>query len=153
MLSWRLSNTCDRFFCIEALEEAIRRYGTPGIFNSDQGSTFTCPDYVKVLLDNGIKVSMDGRGRVLDNIITERFWRTLEYEEVYLKDHEPVGLIPGLRLAESLSPAGSYVTMQDAQETIGRFIAMYDNERPHAACAGQPPLVANTSSFEVRIPA
>jgi len=132
VLSWRLSNTCDRFFCIEALEEAIRRYGTPEIFNSDQGSTFTSPDFVKVLLDNGIKVSMDGRGRALDNIITERFWRTLKYEEVYLKD---------------------YATMQDAQENIGRFIAMYNNERPHTACAGQPPLVVYTSSFEVRVPA
>lgn len=132
VLSWRLSNTCDRFFCIEALEEALRRYGTPAIFNTDQGATFTSPDFTKVLLDAGVRISMDGVGRALDNIITERFWRTLKYDEVYLKDYE---------------------SMTDAKEQIGVFINKYNTARPHSACNRLPPMTAYASSFEVRIPA
>jgi putative transposase len=132
VLSWRLSNTCDRFFCIEALEEALRRYGTPEIFNTDQGATFTSPDFTKPLLDLEVKISMDGKGRALDNIITERFWRTLKYDEVYLKD---------------------YSSMLDAKDSIGKFIHKYNTQRPHTACAGQPPLMTYTSSFEVKVPA
>lgn len=132
VLSWRLSNTCDRFFCIEALEEAMRAYGKPEIFNTDQGATFTSPDFTKVLLDAEVKISMDGKGRALDNIITERFWRTLKYDEVYLNDYE---------------------TMHDAKGGIGTFIEKYNSERPHTACAGQPPLKTYTSSFEVKVPA
>jgi putative transposase len=132
VLSWRLSNTCDRFFCIEAVEEALRIYGTPEIFNTDQGATFTSPDFVKVLLDAGVKISMDGKGRALDNIITERFWRTLKYDEVYLKD---------------------YASMTEAKDSLGKFIKKYNTERPHSACAGQPPLTTYTSSFEVKVPA
>ena len=132
VLSWRLSNTCDRFFCIEALEEAIRFFGLPEIFNSDQGSTFTSPDFTKVLLEPKVKISMDGKGRALDNIITERFWRTLKYDEVYLRD---------------------YADMQEAKVSIGRYIEKYNNERPHTACAGQPPMKVYASSFEVKVPA
>lgn len=132
VLSWRLSNTCDRFFCIEAVEEALRVYGTPEIFNTDQGATFTSPDFTKVLLDAGTKLSMDGKGRALDNIITERFWRTLKYDEVYLKD---------------------YATMLEAKDSLSQFIYKYNTQRPHTACAGQPPLTTYTSSFEVKVPA
>lgn len=132
VLSWRLSNTCDRFFCIEAVEEALRNYGRPEIFNTDQGATFTSPDFTKVLLDAGVRISMDGKGRALDNIITERFWRTVKYDEVYLKD---------------------YGTMLEAKDSLGKFICKYNTERPHSACAGKPPLTTYTSSFEVKVPA
>ena len=132
VLSWRLSNTCDRFFCIEAVEEALRIYGTPDIFNTDQGATFTSPDFTQVLLDAGVRISMDGKGRALDNIITERFWRTVKYDEVYLKD---------------------YGTMLEAKESLGKFICKYNTERPHSACAGKPPLTTYASSFEVKVPA
>jgi len=132
VLSWRLSNTCDRFFCIEAVEEALRVYGTPEIFNTDQGATFTSPDFTKPLLDLDVKISMDGKGRALDNIITERFWRTLKYDEVYLKD---------------------YASVLEAKDSLGKFIRKYNTERPHSACAGQPPLTTYTSSFEVKVPA
>lgn len=132
VLSWRLSNTCDRFFCIEAMEEAMRLYGTPEIFNTDQGSTFTNPDFTKVLLDAKVRISMDSKGRALDNIITERFWRTLKYDEVYLKD---------------------YGNMIEAKESLGKYIHKYNTERPHTACAGQPPLTTYASSFEVQVPA
>jgi putative transposase len=132
VLSWRLSNTCDRFFCIEAVEEALRVYGTPQIFNTDQGATFTSPDFTKPLLDLGVKISMDGKGRALDNIITERFWRTLKYDEVYLKD---------------------YAAVPEAKDSLRKFIHKYNTQRPHSACAGQPPLTTYTSSFEVQVPA
>jgi putative transposase len=132
VLSWRLSNTCDRFFCIEAVEEALRVYGTPEIFNTDQGATFTSPDFIKVLLDANVRISMDGVGRALDNIITERFWRTLKYDEVYLKD---------------------YGTMLEAKDSISKFMQKYNTERPHTACSGKPPLTTYTSSFEVKVPA
>jgi putative transposase len=132
VLSWRLSNTCDRFFCIEAVEEALRVYGTPEIFNTDQGATFTSPDFTRPLLDLDVKISMDGKGRALDNIITERFWRTLKYDEVYLND---------------------YATMSEARNSLGKFINKYNTERPHSACSGQPPLTTYTSSFEVKVPA
>lgn len=132
VLSWRLSNTCDRFFCIDALEEALRIYGTPEIFNSDQGATFTSPDFTKVLLDAGVKISMDGKGRALDNIITERLWRTIKYDEVYLKD---------------------YADIQEAKACLGMFLHKYNTQRPHSACAGQPPLALYASSLEVKVPA
>lgn len=132
VLSWRLSNTCDRFFCIEALEEAIRIYGQPKIFNSDQGATFTSPDFTKVLLDLEVKISMDGKGRALDNIITERLWRTIKYDEVYLKD---------------------YADMKEAKESLGAFIDKYNHFRPHSSCNGQPPMKLYASSLEVKISA
>lgn len=87
VLSWRLSNTMDAGFCVDCLEEAITLYGTPAIFNSDQGSQFTSDAFTGVLLNNSITISMDGRGRALDNIFVERLWRTMKYEEVYLKQH------------------------------------------------------------------
>jgi len=119
VLSWRLSNTCDRFFCIDALEEALRTHGKPDIFNTDQGSTFTSPDFTDVLNNAGIQISMDGAGRALDNVITQRFWRTLKYDEVYLKDYE---------------------TMRDAEEQIGTWFKHYNTERPHSSCKRRPPM-------------
>jgi putative transposase len=87
VLSWRLSNTLDVGFCLAALEEALKT-GSPEIFNSDQGVQFTCDDFIAVLEANQIRISHDGRGRALDNVFTERLWRTVKYEEVYLKDYE-----------------------------------------------------------------
>ena len=97
ILSWRLSNTMDAGFCVGCLEEAIKTYGTPEIFNSDQGSQFTSDAFTGVLINNAVKISMDGRGRALDNIFVERLWRTVKYEEVYLKQHDTVqSLLMGL---------------------------------------------------------
>jgi putative transposase len=96
-LAWRLSNTMDAVFCVDCLEEAIKNYGSPEMFNSDQGSQFTSDAFTGVLIRNGITISMDGRGRALDNIFVERLWRTVKYEEVYLKQHNSVqSLLIGL---------------------------------------------------------
>ena len=86
VLSWRLSNTMDPGFCVEALEEALANYGTPEIFNSDQGSQFTSTDFIDVLKGAGVRISMDGKGRWMDNVFIERLWRSLKYECVYLRD-------------------------------------------------------------------
>ncbi len=88
VLSWRLSNTMDTSFCVDCLEEAIKAYGVPEIFNTDQGAQFTSSAFTAVLIKNGILISMDGRGRALDNIFVERLWRTVKYEEIYLKQHD-----------------------------------------------------------------
>ena len=88
VLAWRLSNTMDADFCIEALEEAMARHGRPGIFNTDQGGQFTSPRFTDVLTETGVKVSMDGKGRWMDNIFIERLWRSLKYECVYLHAFE-----------------------------------------------------------------
>lgn len=110
VLSWRLSNTMDVHFCIEALEEAIERFGTPEIFNSDQGAQFTSEAFTSVLKENGITISMDGKGRCMDNIFIERLWRSLKYEEVYLK---------------------AYDTVKDAKQQIATWMNFYNNERRH----------------------
>jgi len=109
-LSWRLSNTMDVDFCIEALEEALARYGRPEIFNTDQGSQFTSSDFTGVLLREGISISMDGKGRFLDNIFIERLWRSLKYEEVFIK---------------------SYSTAAEARNGIGTYLNFYNTERIH----------------------
>ena len=90
VLSWKMSNTLDRSFCIEALNEALCQYGNPKIFNTDQGSQFTSNEFTKVLLDNNVQISMNGKGRALDNIFIERTFRSLKYEEVYLNEYENV---------------------------------------------------------------
>lgn len=90
VLSWRLSNTLDVSFCTEALEEAVMRYGTPEIFNSDQGSQFTSEAFTGILDANGIRISMDGRGRWMDNIMIERLWKSVKYEDVYLKAYDSI---------------------------------------------------------------
>ena len=110
VLSWRLSNTMDAGFCVDCLEEAIKAYGTPEIFNSDQGSQFTGDAFTGILIEHSITISMDGRGRALDNIFVERLWRTLKYEEVYLKQH------------------GS---LQELLMGLTRYFMFYNEERLH----------------------
>lgn len=110
VLSWRLSNTMDASFCVDSLEEAIQNFGKPEIFNTDQGSQFTSDGFTGVLLRNGIKISMDGRGRALDNIFVERLWRSVKYEEIYLKKHE---------------------NMPDLMMGLTHYFLFYNNERKH----------------------
>jgi putative transposase len=110
VLSWRLSNTLDAGFCVDCLEEAIKTYGAPAVFNSDQGSQFTSDAFTGVLIANGITISMDGRGRALDNIFVERLWRTVKYEEVYLKQHG---------------------TIQDLLLGLTQYFRFYNQERWH----------------------
>jgi len=97
VLSWRTSNTLDSSFCVEALEEALTRYGTPEIFNTDQGAQFTSEAFTSVLKAHGVIISMDGRGRWLDNVFVERLWRSVKYEDIYLRAYEtPAALRAGL---------------------------------------------------------
>ena len=118
VLSWRLSNSMDSSFCVEALEEALQHYGKPDIFNTDQGSQFTSHDFTGLLKDHKIQISMDGRGRCMDNIFIERLWRSLKYEAVYL--HE---LDNGFT----------------AKRVIKNWFRFYNTERPHSALDGKPP--------------
>jgi putative transposase len=121
VLSWRLSNTMDATFCVDSLEEAIKTYGKPEIFNSDQGAQLTSDGFTGVLKREGIKISMDGRGRALDNIFVERLWRTVKYEEVYLKKHANIeALLLGLT----------------------QYFMFYNNERRHQSLAYQTPALA-----------
>ena len=119
VLSWRLSNSMDSSFCVEALEEAIERYGRPEIFNTDQGSQFTSYDFTTVLKNNGIKISMDGKGRWMDNVFIELLWRSLKYECVYLYDFQ---------------------TGSEARERIGHWIEFYNHERPHSSLNDNTPM-------------
>lgn len=112
VLSWQLSNSLDTAPCIEALEEALTHYGTPGIFNSDQGCQFTSEGFTDVLKAHDIKISMDGKGRWMDNVFIERLWRSLKYEEVYLK---------------------AYDTAAQAQQNIGTWMNFYNQNRRHAS--------------------
>jgi len=90
VLSWRLSNTLDASFCVEALQKALQRYGTPEIFNTDQGSQFTSDDFTGILQKRGISISMDGKGRWMDNVFIERLWWSVKYQDVYLKAYESI---------------------------------------------------------------
>jgi len=119
--AWRLSNTMDARFCIEALNEALAQYGKPEIFNTDQGSQFTGLDFTGVLKDANVAISMDGRGRCMDNIFIERLWRSLKYVAVYL--HE---------MTDGFA----------AERVIGEWIAFYNTERPHSALDGATPAEA-----------
>lgn len=118
VLSWRLSVTLETDFCLEALEEALGRWGTPQIFNTDQGSQFTCRAFTGRLEEAGIQISMDGRGRALDNVFVERLWRSLKYEEVYLKDYESVG---------------------EARKGLEIWFKFYNDERRHQALEYRTP--------------
>lgn len=118
VLSWRISNTMDSRFCIEAVEEAIAKFGAPEIFNTDQGSQFTDGDFTSPLLSRGVKVSMDGRGRFMDNIFVERLWRSVKCEEVYLNDYRDVA---------------------DARAGIGPYLDKYNRKRPHQTLGFQTP--------------
>ena len=118
VLAWRVSNTMAVEFCIETLEEALQRFGQPGIFNTDQGSQFTSPQFTGVLHAAGVRISMDGRGRWMDNVFIERLWRSLKYECVYLHAFEA-----GSELCAGLS----------------RWIGCDNVRRPHSALAGRTP--------------
>ena len=118
VLSWRLSITMEAAFCIEALEEALARHGRPEIFNTDQGSQFTSHDFTGVLLKADIAISMDGKGSWRDNVFVERLWRTIKYEEVYLK---------------------AYDTVSEARISIGGYLAFYNGRRPHSRLDRQTP--------------
>ena len=121
VLAWRLSNTMDASFCVEALEEALDRYGSPDIFNTDQGSQFTSFDFTGVLGRSDVTISMDGRGRCMDNIFIERLWRSLKYEAIYL--HE---LTDGFK----------------AMRVIAEWIEFYNTKRPHSSLDGRTPAEA-----------
>lgn len=112
VLSWRLSNTMESRFCIEALQEALQNYDKPEIFNTDQGVQFTSMDFVQILKDHKIRISMDSKGRALDNIFVERLWRSVKYEEVYLKEYKDVW---------------------DAEENLKNYFSFYNQERFHQA--------------------
>ncbi len=122
VLAWRLSNTMDARFCVEALNDALERYGKPEIFNTDQGSQFTSFDFTNVLKEAEVTISMDGRGRCMDNIFIERLWRSLKYEAVHL--HE---LTDGFH----------------AERVIADWIGFYNTERPHSALGGRTPAEAH----------
>jgi putative transposase len=118
VLSWRVSNTMDADFCIEAVEEAVGHFGAPEIFNTDQGSQFTSPRFVSILTEAGIRVSMDGRGRWMDNVFIERLWRSVKYECVYLH---------------------AYETGSELRAGLTAWVQLYNERRPHSALGGQTP--------------
>lgn len=118
VLSWRLSTTMEVGFCVEAAKEAIKKYGPPDIQNSDQGVQFTSGVYLDVWLSNKVTISMDGRGRALDNIFTERLWRSLKYEDIYLKNYE---------------------TLDEAREGIKNYFIFYNTQRLHQSLGYQTP--------------
>lgn len=118
VLSWRLSNTLDAGFCVEALQEALFKYGAPEIFNSDQGSQFTCTDFIDELIKNRISISMDGRGRALDNIFIERLWRSVKYEDVYTH---------------------GYQNIPEARAGLSKYFDFYNCERFHQALGYSTP--------------
>ena len=119
VLSWRLSNTLDSGFCVDCLEESLRTYGAPEIFNTDQGSQFTSDAFTGVLNFHGIAISMDGRGRALDNIFVERLWRSVKHEDVYLK---------------------GYVNMRELQLGLTEYFEFYNTERPHQSLGNLTPI-------------
>jgi len=118
VLSWKLSNTLDASFCVESLQDALLYYGCPEIFNTDQGAQFTSEAFISTLLANGIKISMDGKGRAFDNIFIERLWRTVKYEEVYLHD---------------------YSSAVEAKEKLGEYFKFYNYERRHQGLGYRTP--------------
>ena len=118
VLAWRLSNTLDASFCLEALEEAIHRFGAPEIFNTDQGSQFTSEDFTGILSTYGISISMDGRGRWIDNVFVERLWRSVKYEDVYLK---------------------AYDSIAAARQGLGMYFDFYNRLRRHQSLDNKTP--------------
>ncbi len=118
MLSWRLSNSLDANFCVDCLEEALLHYERPEIFNTDQGVQFTSTVFIDVLKREEIKISMDGRGRALDNIFVERLWRSVKYEDIYLK---------------------GYACMGELLIGLSEYFTFYNGERPHQSLSNQTP--------------
>ena len=118
VLAWRVSITMDTAFCVEALEEALEKYQNPDIFNTDQGSQFTSEAFTSVLLSRNIAISMDGKGAWRDNVFIERLWRSVKYEEVYLK---------------------AYACVAEARDSLGRYFTFYNTRRPHQGLDGRTP--------------
>jgi len=118
VLSFRVSNSMSTDFCVEALEEALARYGAPDIFNTDQGSQFTTEDFTDVLKDNGVRVSMDGKGRWVDNVFIERLWRSVKYEDIYLH---------------------AYATVREVRTALTRYFSFYNVGRPHQSLEYRTP--------------
>jgi putative transposase len=127
VLSWRISNTMDSQFCVECLEDALKKYGNPMIFNSDQGSQFTSHAFTDVLKREGIAISMDGRGRALDNIYVERLWRNVKYEDIYLRGYE---------------------SMSELLMGLTRYFAYYNHQRPHQSLAYKTPNAVFQTGFD-----
>jgi putative transposase len=132
VLSWRLSITMEAAFCVEALEEALAKYGKPEIFNTDQGSQFTGTAFTGVLAANDIAISMDGKGAWRDNVFVERLWRSIKYEEVYLHAYDSVG---------------------EARQSIGRYLDFYNGRRPHSSLDGMTPDQAYFTPLPIRMAA
>jgi putative transposase len=118
VLAHRLSNTMTTDFCVEALEEALARFGPPEIFNTDQGAQFTDTDFTDKLKEHGIAISMDGKGRWIDNVFVERLWRSVKYEEVYLRGYE---------------------SLTEARHALSSYFAMYNTRRPHQSLDNRTP--------------
>ncbi|QDM15428.1 IS3 family transposase [Tardiphaga sp. vice352] len=132
VLSWRLSITMEASFCIETLQDALARHGKPEIFNTDQGSQFTGQAFTGLLADNGIAISMDGKGACRDNVFVERLWRSVKYEEVYLR---------------------AYDSVDEARQSIGRYLDFYNGRRPHSSLDGRTPDQAYFNPLPIRMAA
>jgi putative transposase len=132
VLSWRVSITMEAAFCVETLEVALALHGKPDIFNTDQGSQFTGAAFTGVLTDNGIAISMDGKGAWRDNVFVERLWRSIKYEEVYLR---------------------AYDSVSEARASIGRYLNFYNGRRPHSSLDGVTPDQAYFNSLPLRLAA
>jgi putative transposase len=132
VLSWGVSITMEAAFCVETLEDALARYGKPEIFNTDQGSQFTGTAFTGTLIKNGIAISMDGKGAWRDNVFVERLWRSVKYEEVYLR---------------------AYDTVSEARTSIGRYLDFYNRRRPHSSLDGSTPDHAYFTPLPLRMAA
>jgi putative transposase len=132
VLSWRLSITMEAAFCVATLEDALARHGKPDIFNTDQGSQFTGSAFTGVLIENGIAISMDGKGAWRDNVFVERLWRSVKYEEVYLK---------------------AYDNVSEARDSIGRYLDFYNRRRPHSSLDDKTPDQAYFNLLPLRLAA
>jgi putative transposase len=132
VLSWRVSITMEAAFCVETLQDALVKHGKPEIFNTDQGSQFTGAAFTGVLTDNGIAISMDGKGAWRDNVFVERLWRSVKYEEVYLRAYDSVG---------------------EARTSIGRYLDFYNRRRPHSSLDGRTPDRAYFEPLPIRMAA
>jgi putative transposase len=132
VLSWRLSITMEAAFCVETLQEALAKHGKPETFNTDQGSQFTGAAFTSLLINNGIAISMDGKGAWRDNIFVERLWRSVKYEEVYLRAYDGVS---------------------EARASVGRYLDFYNGRRPHSSLDGQTPDQAYFNTLPIRVAA
>ncbi len=129
VLAWRLSTSMEADFCVRALDDALARWGPPEIFNTDQGVQFTSADFTRVLKAHDIRISMDGKGRCLDNVFVERLWRSLKYEEVFLRAYDGV---------------------RDAKAGIGKYFSFFNEERGHQSLGGRTPMEVYRASLAMQ---